>query len=229
MSAAAYVKNYASPDLAESARAHHDWLLRLDAPVRVPQLREVTGTRMTLEHLEGRHPRPDDLPVVAAALGALHTVANIRYLHAGRLDRPFEATPRLTIGDFTSPRASVLPQDFEIDGLPCALYKDSNIRNFIVGDDHVGIIDFDDLTLAPFGYDLAKLVVSTAMTHGHVSRALIENALDCYNSETTRIPNAYCDLGRLQLYADIHHRRTSRYLGRHGYTHQWPEVRPWPR
>ncbi|MEV0334528.1 phosphotransferase [Nocardia sp. NPDC050717] len=229
MSAAAYVKNYPTPQLAEIARAHHEWLLRLEAPVRVPQLREVTGTRMALERLEGHHPRPDDLPVVAAALGALHTVANIRYLHAGRLDRPFEATPTLTIGDFTSPRVSVLPQDFEINGLPCALYKDSNIRNFILTDDHVGIIDFDDLTLAPFGYDLAKLVVSTAMTHGHLSHALIENALDRYNSETTRIPNAHCDLGRLQLYADIHHHLTSRYLGRHGYAHQWPAVHPWPR
>ncbi|MEV0688368.1 phosphotransferase [Nocardia sp. NPDC050378] len=227
MSTTAYVKNYASPLPAETAHAHQDWLLHLDAPVRVPQVRDLTGTRMTLEHLEGRHPRPGDLPMVAAALGGLHTVANLRYLHAGRLDQPFEATPMLTIADFTSSRASVLPQDLEIDGLPCALYKDSNIRNFILTDDHVGIIDFDDLTLAPFGYDLAKLVV-TAMTHGHLPRTLIENALDRYNSETTRIPNAHCDLGRLQLYADIHHHLTSRYLGRHGYAHQWPAVRPWP-
>ncbi len=226
MSATVYVKYYASPRLAETARAHHDWLLRLDAPVRVPQLCEVAGTRMILEYLEGHHPRPEDLPVVAAALGGLHTVANVQCLHAGRLDRPFE-TPTLTIGDFTSPRAAVLPQDFEIDGLPCALYKDSNIRNFILTNDHVAIIDFDDLTLAPFGYDLAKLVVSTAMTHGHMSRDLIENALDRYNSETTCIPNAYCDLRRLQLYAEIHHLLTGRYLGRHGYAHRWSEVRPW--
>ncbi|MFF7944148.1 hypothetical protein ACFZC5_30965 [Nocardia gamkensis] len=69
---------------------------------------------MTLEHLEGHQPCPDDLPVVAAALGGLHTVANVRYLHAGRLDRPFEATPTLTIVDFTSIRATTLPQDFEL-------------------------------------------------------------------------------------------------------------------
>ncbi|MFI5501084.1 phosphotransferase [Nocardia asteroides] len=228
MSATTYFKNYASPQLAETARAHQDWLLHLDAPVHVPQVRDLTGTRMTLEHLKGHHPRPDDLPVVAVALGGLHAVANHRYLHAGQLDRPFEATPTLTIGGFTSSRAAVLPHDFESEGLPCALYKDSNVRNFILTDDHIGIIDFDDLTLAPFGYDLAKLVVSTAMTHGPIPRALIENALDRYNDETTRIPNAYCDLGSFQLYTEIHHHLTSRYLGRHGYAHQWPEVRPWP-
>ncbi|MFD4351538.1 phosphotransferase [Nocardia sp. NPDC058518] len=227
MSATTYVKHYASLHLAKTARAHHDWLLRLDAPVRVPQLYEVTGTRMILEHLEGHHPRPDDLPRVAAALGGLHAVANVRYLHTGRLDRPFEATPTLTIADFASPRVAALPQCFEFKGRPCALYKDSNIRNFILTNTHVGIIDFDDLTLAPFGYDLAKLVVSTAMTHGHMTRDLIENALDRYNSETRNIANAYCDMRQLQVYTEIHHRLTSRYLGRHGYVHRWPEFRPW--
>lgn len=227
MSTATFVKRYASLPIAEAARAHHDWLCRLDAPVRIPQLYEVTGTRMTLEHLEGHQPCPDDLPVVAAALGGLHTVAHVRYLQAGRLDRPFDATPTLTIVDFTSIRATALPQDFEFGELPCALYKDSNIRNFILTNDHVAIIDFDDLTLAPFGYDLAKLVVSTAMTHGRLGRALVENALDRYNSETNCIDNAHCDMRQLQLYAEIHHRLTSRYLGRHGYTHRWPEVRPW--
>ena len=39
------------------------------------------------------------------------------------------------------------------------------------------IVDFDDLTLAPFGYDLAKLVVSTAMTHGPLPAEAITAAL----------------------------------------------------
>ncbi|APE36257.1 hypothetical protein BOX37_22630 [Nocardia mangyaensis] len=56
---------------------------------------------------------------------------------------------------------------------------------------------------------------------------LIENALDLYNNETLFVENAYCDLRQLQLYAEIHHRLTSRYLGRHGYAHRWPEVRSW--
>jgi hypothetical protein len=32
---------------------------------------------------------------------------------------------------------------------------------------------------------------------------------------------------QLQLYAAIHHSLTKRYLGRHGYTHRWPDVSPW--
>ncbi|WP_420094795.1 phosphotransferase [Nocardia asteroides] len=47
---------------------------------------------------------------------------------------------------------------------PVALYKDSDIRNFILADDQVAILDFDDLTLAPFGYDLAELIVNGRMS-----------------------------------------------------------------
>jgi hypothetical protein len=226
MSATTYVKHYASPRGAESARAHHDWLRQLGAPARIPKLYEVTGTRMVLEHLEGHQPEPADLPVVAAALGDLHTAAYTRHLHTWRLDRPYEATTTLRLVDFVSPRATVLPPDFAEAELPCALYKDSNIRNFILLDDEVAIIDFDDLTLAPFGYDLAKLVVSAAMTHGPLSGALIEDTLNRYNTQTTGIANAHCDIRRLQLYTEIHHRLTSGYLGRHGYTYDWSTVRP---
>ncbi|MFC8384388.1 phosphotransferase [Nocardia sp. NPDC057272] len=226
MSATTFVKHYASPSRAESARAHHDWLRRLNAPVRIPQLHEVACTRMVLEHLEGRQPVPADLPVVAAALGDLHTAAYTRHLHAGQLDQPFEATTALRLVDFVSPRSTVLPEDFAFAELPCALYKDSNIRNFILIDNQVAIIDFDDLTLAPFGYDLAKLVVSAAMTHGPLTLDLIENTLNRYNTQTIGTANAHCDIRRLQLYTEIHHRLTSRYLGRHGYTYDWPTVRP---
>ncbi|MGW0324476.1 phosphotransferase [Nocardia sp. NPDC003183] len=227
MSATTFVKHYSSPSRAESARAHHDWLRRLNAPVRIPQLHEVTGTRLVLEHLEGRQPEPADLPVVAAALGDLHTAAYTRHLHAGRLDQPYEATTALRLVDFVSPRTTVLPPGFAITALPCALYKDSNIRNFILLDNQVAIIDFDDLTLAPFGYDLAKLVVSAAMTHGPLTCTLVEDTLNRYNTQTTGIANAHCDMRRLQLYTEIHHQLTSRYLGHHGYLYEWSRVRPW--
>lgn len=227
MSATTFVKRYASPSLAESACAHHDWLRGLDAAVRIPQLYEFTGARVVLEHVTGRQPSLEDLPVVAAALGRLHTAAYIRHLHAGRLDQRYEATPTLTIVDFISPRTTSLPQDFTVADQPCALYKDSNIRNFILTDGQVAIIDFDDLTLAPFGYDLAKLIVSAAMTHGPLNCALVEDTLDRYNMETSGIANAHCDMRRLQFYTEIHHRLTDRYLGRHGYAYEWPTVRPW--
>jgi hypothetical protein len=38
-------------------------------------------------------------------------------------------------------------------------------------------IDFDDLTLVPFCYDLAKLIVTLAMTHGPIPCATITEAL----------------------------------------------------
>ncbi|WP_051407431.1 phosphotransferase [Nocardia sp. CNY236] len=229
MTTTTFIKNYASACLAETARAHHDWLRRLDAAVCIPHLYGLTGTRMVLERIDGEQPGPTDLPIVAASLGHLHTTAHTRHLHAGRLDQPFQATPTLTLIDFVSPRIAALPQTLAISELPVALYKDSNIRNFILTDHKVAIIDFDELTLAPFGYDLAKLVVSAAMTHGPLSNELIEHTLNSYNSETASITDAYCDMRRFQTYTDIHHRLTVSYLDRHGYTHAWPDVRPWGR
>ncbi len=51
-------------------------------------------------------------------------------------------------------------------GGPAAFYKDANPRNFLITPAGPVTVDFDDLTLAPFGYDLAKLVVTLAMTYG---------------------------------------------------------------
>jgi Ser/Thr protein kinase RdoA (MazF antagonist) len=113
-------------------------------------------------------------------------------------------------------------------GLRVALYKDANIRNFLLTDDGVAVIDFDDLTLAPFGYDLAKLIVSTAMTHGRLDPHEVELALETYNTHTAQVdPQTTCSMRRLRFYAEFHHQLTERYLGRNGYHHSWPEVRPW--
>ncbi|WP_218022372.1 hypothetical protein, partial [Nocardia amamiensis] len=89
------------------------------------------------------------------------------------------------------------------------------------------IIDFDDLTLAPFGYDLAKLIVSTAMTHGRIASSVVEEALAIYNHHTA--PNrASCSLAQLRHYSEIHHQLTKPYLHRNGYRHSWDDMRPWP-
>ncbi len=88
-------------------------------------------------------------------------------------------------------------------------------------------IDFDDLTLAPFGYDLAKLIVTLAMTYGPLPAARIAAALGAYNAATRHcrrlIPVTWEEL---MDWAEIHHILTSRYLGRAGYPHGWHEVRP---
>ncbi|MGH3867969.1 MAG: hypothetical protein ACRDQ4_17960 [Pseudonocardiaceae bacterium] len=47
-----------------------------------------------------------------------------------------------------------------VAGLPPEIYKDANIRNFLLTDHSVVIIDFDELTLPPFGYNLARLILT---------------------------------------------------------------------
>jgi Ser/Thr protein kinase RdoA (MazF antagonist) len=224
---AVYTKTYRSTRQAETARAHHDWLSRLEADIRLPQLRSSSGRRLILEYLDGSQPEPADLPSIAAALGRLHTTAHTRHLHTAQLDTPFRATPQLLIVNFVTPRTTHVTEIPNLQSLPAALYKDCNIRNVILTDDGVAIIDFDDLGLAPFGYDLAKLVVSAAMTHGRLPTALIEQAIDAYNTETGIITDAECSTITFQRYANIHHRLTARYIGSHGYVHAWPDVSPW--
>lgn len=231
MTAAGYVKHYADPHRAAAAVAHHAWLASLDSGVRLPRLLDARAGRLTFEHLGHHHPQPHDLPVLADSLGALHAAAHRDQLSDARLDQPFTTTTPggvLTIRDFFTPRSrvrSLLPP--QLASAPVALYKDANIRNFLLTDGGVAVLDFDDLTLAPFGYDLAKLVVSTAMTFGALPPELIDQALTAYNDRLDACPLARCTRADLQSYAEIHHQLTRAYLHRNGYHHPWPQVRPW--
>jgi hypothetical protein len=218
-----FVKQYPDARRAAAAVAHLGWLSALHSGVRLPALRYHRGTQVGLEHLDGRTPGPNDLPVLARALGQLHATAHGRDLHRARLDEPYRSRG-LPIADFITPRRDALHrQPVPHHGLPAALYKDANIRNFLITSDGVAIVDFDDLTLAPFGYDLAKLIVTTAMTHGEPGP--VDAALTAYNARVG--PNA-CPPHRLHIYAELHHVLTAGYLGRNGYRHPWPQARPRP-
>lgn len=232
MTGAVYVKQYASPQRAAAAVAHYAWLASLDSGVRLPRMLDARAGRLTFEHLGHRHPQPHDLPVLADALGALHAAAQRAHLSKASLDQPFTITALggdvLTIGDFFTPRGHVrdwLPAP--LAGAPVAIYKDANIRNFLLTDTGVAVIDFDDLTLAPFGYDLAKLVVSAAMTFGALPPELVDHALDAYNTRLKPGTDG-CTRADLRSYAEVHHQLTQAYLQRNGYQHPWPQVRPWP-
>jgi Ser/Thr protein kinase RdoA (MazF antagonist) len=112
---------------------------------------------------------------------------------------------------------------------PAAFYKDANLRNFLITPaGSLVTIDFDELTLAPFGYDLAKLVVSVAMTFGPFPAALVADALTAYNTATAAhgraLPGVAWD--ELMNWAEIHHILTSRYAADGRYAYQWNEVRP---
>jgi aminoglycoside phosphotransferase (APT) family kinase protein len=114
---------------------------------------------------------------------------------------------------------------------PAAFYKDANLRNFLITPEGTLVtIDFDDLTLAPFGYDLAKLIVTLAMTHGPIPAASIAAALTSYNKAASRhsrsLPGVTWE--ELSGWAEIHHILTSRYADDGRYPCRWDQARPGP-
>src|SRR6202044_86507 len=134
----------------------------------------------------GRHARPEDLPLLAACLGGMHGDAHARELHQARLPQRYRTRAGHTLPGFPDGRVDAVARELrsgrvpdsrltvhqaqelimDVDG-PAAFYKDAHPRNFLIPPGRPRVpIDFDDLTLAPFGYDLAKLVVTLAMTHG---------------------------------------------------------------
>lgn len=223
---AVFVKNYPDPVRAAAAIAHHQWLTSLRA-ARVPALLDTGPHHLVFEHLGTRYPGPRDLVVLADLLGRVHAAAAQGDLAHARLDRPV-VLESVTITDFYTPRTELLTTTaLAIGRQPVAFYKDCNIRNFVLTDDGPALLDFDDLTLAPFGYDLAKLIVSAAMTHGALPIADIQAALTAYNTATTTV-RAECGIRSLRTYCRLHHRLTQRYLHRNGYLHSWADVSPWP-
>jgi Ser/Thr protein kinase RdoA (MazF antagonist) len=229
MTGTLFTKRYEDPRRAAAATAHRDWLATQECDVRVPALQSSEPYQLEFEHLGHRQPGPGDLEVLSQALGRMHAAAYTRQLHAAQLDEPFHAPHDLVICDFVTPRRDALDRmPLPVAALPSAFYKDANIRNFLLTDEGVAIVDFDDLTLAPFGYDLAKLVVSTAMTHGDLDPYEIRQALVTYNTHTAqRDVDTACSPEQLRVYAEFHHQLTARYLHRNGYHHAWPDVRPW--
>lgn len=220
-----FVKRYRAPGAAAAAALHLTWLTSLGTGIRLPALRMLAGTRLVTELLTGHHPRPEDFPVVAAAIGALHRDAYDRHLHHARLDRPYRVGG-LLIADFVTSRRNILARDpTPYAGIPAAIYKDTNVRNVLLTEHGVALVDFDDLTLAPFGYDLAKLIVSAAMTYGQPAPGSVTDALATYN---TQVGTCVCTVDRLRRYAELHGSLTAPYLHRNGYRHPWPTVRPWP-
>jgi hypothetical protein len=230
-----FVKRYHHPGLAIAARENYHWLSSLDSGVVLPELVSAQPSCLIFSRLGGREPTVEDLPGLAAVIGRMHRAA-APALEGARLDRPHAATwPALP--SFTQPRRAALRQaggrsaERPVEdvlayaaGLPPAFYKDSNLRNFLVTGRGIAVVDFDDLTLAPHGYDLAKLIVSMAMTFGRLSPERVGAALDGYNSAVGHIACAPADL---VLWAELNWLLTADYMGRNGYTHPWPQVRPW--
>jgi aminoglycoside phosphotransferase (APT) family kinase protein len=250
MTGRTFTKVYATEAKRETAQRNHEWLSRHAGPMALPPITGSRSRKLTLAWVDGRYAEPRDLERVARHLGSCHAAAWGNSLHKARLTTAFVSDGQVLAG-FVGPRAAALCRRFReghvtsaraLDaalalvhraaGCPVAFYKDTNPRNILITPSGPPVtIDTDDLTLAPFGYDLAKLVVTLSMTHGPLPVDLVERALTAYNSAAAA---HHQQLGRTTLtrfmeYAELHGILTAPYLGRGGYRWPWTRVRPTPR
>ncbi|MGW4896616.1 phosphotransferase [Kitasatospora sp. NPDC004240] len=240
-----FTKAYATPEACQQSLAHYRWLARADPEVRIPRIIRIRSSAIDFEHLDGHHGGPDDLTVLADLLGRQHTTAHVRELHAARMNVP-HTRGGITIAGFADGRrerlhhllaSGAVPDPVltceaaqrwveHAATLPAALYKDANPRNFLIMDATVAVIDFDSMTLAPFGYDLAKLVVSTAMTSGPLPDDAIRRAVVAYNHHPLRSGLPGCAWREFAAWCEFHHVLTAPYLGTNDYRFSWHTVRP---
>lgn len=233
-----FTKTYSDAAAARRAAAHRRWLSVLGAPV--PDLIETTGHHLRLCKIHSEHAGLDDLEAVAALLGELHWRAHRTEFREARLNHDHRAT-ECVLPNFTATRRQRVRDLLATDNplgtlltakraddlfdhasrLPAAFYKDTNIRNVLVTTEGPVLIDFDDLTLAPFGYDLAKLLLSAAMTYGTPALERFDQSLEAYKAA-----GGLCSRNDLMVWIEINFVLTATYVGNHGYRHAWPDIRP---
>ncbi|WP_433235581.1 phosphotransferase [Streptosporangium sp. CA-135522] len=245
MSPVTFTKPYATREGLEQAVTHHAWLTEHAHPLRLPPIMGVRAGHIDFALIKGRHAELVDVPTVAAALGQAHAAAWASDLHRARLTAAHPLPGGRELADFVSPRVAALRRRHEAGlatrdelaalqpllepapAAPVAFYKDTNPRNVLItASGEPVMVDFDDLTLAPFGYDLAKLLVTLAMTHGLIPPEALTTALAGYNQPLADAGLMPVSLTQFLGHADLHHLLTLPYLGRGGYRHPWPTVRP---
>ncbi|WP_058042255.1 phosphotransferase [Streptomyces roseifaciens] len=239
MTSARFTKNYASARQAAAASRHYHWLAAHARPLLQPALMATAPTSLTFAWIDGRHAEPHDLPRLAGMLGDAHGAAWTSDLHRASLAVPCTSRDGAFFPDYVACREVALrkrleqghlPDSSVLDMLlalleetaegPVAFYKDSNPRNFLITTEGtIFTVDTDDLTLAPFGYDLAKLITTLIMTHGPIEPPGVEQALDLYNEAASRHNTrlAAIDLQRLHAFLALHVHLTAPYAGRNGY------------
>jgi hypothetical protein len=243
-----YVKRYASAADRNRAEANYRWLTRLLGPAYLPELHFSGERELRFEHVEGRHALPADLSMLAAHLGEVHGGVCNSELRTAELPRPYRAVNGEVLPAFPARRLAAVERELSAGnvpgarltvaqarrligdaGGPAAFYKDANPRNFLITPAGTPVtIDFDDLTLAPFGYDLAKLIVTLTMTHGPVPASAIAEALNAYNSAASRQHASLAPVtwDELMDWAEIHHILTARYAAGGRYPYHWNKTRP---
>ncbi|MGI5274167.1 aminoglycoside phosphotransferase family protein [Nonomuraea sp. CA-218870] len=239
-----FSKTYATRADLDQTLANHAWLDEHAGPLRLASIVRVDVDRIDFAFVEGRHAVFADTLDVAAVLGRAHAAAWHSDLHRALLTTTHPLDGAHHMADFVSPRIAALRRRTEagligeqqvtaaVQALlaaspaPVAFYKDTNPRNVLITADGPVMVDFDDLTLAPFGYDLAKLLVTLAMTHGPLPIEAFTTALACYNQPLIDAGLLPVSVDQLLGHADLHHLLTLPYFGQGGYRHPWPSVRP---
>ncbi len=235
-------KTFSEATRARAAVEHHRWLAGLSTGVDLPAVVQNFGTVVEFEFVTGTTATPRDAAVVAGAIGRVHRAAWRAGLRQADVNQPFPLPSGHTIAGFAPPRRprlraavdsargplSVDLIDRWLDAdLPAALYKDANPRNVLISPTRGPVmVDFDTLTLAPVGYDLAKFIVTLAMTFGELPSDLVLHSLETYRT-ALGIDAAACPLAHIQVWAELHHLLTAPWIGRH-YVHSWDATRPWP-
>lgn len=234
-----WTKTYPTAQAAAKAVTHYEWI-RDVGHLPLPNLLRRDDRRLVFTHLRGRHVTPSDLPDVARLLARFHIAAH-QHLGGIRAGEPHHAHGALTIRAFDHHRKQRLldlltgptPLDSRLTPsqieawmdhaahLPATVYKDANVRNFLLTNTGTVAVDFDALTLAPPGYDAAKLIVSAAMTYGPLSLTLVEETRASYNTvlHTANLTN--CTAEEFTAWIEIHHILTSPYQELNGYRHSW--------
>ncbi|WP_413101971.1 phosphotransferase [Streptomyces sp. Inha503] len=244
MSPAPFTKHYVKPERAAGAVRHYRWLTAHAKPLWQPALHTAGPQSLTFERIEGRSVRPEDLPRVAELLGHAHGAAWASDLHSASLDTPHHFQDGTAFDDYLGPRKVALRRRHEQGYLPnktalhamlglleattegpCAFYKDSNPRNFIItSTQDIVAVDTDDLSLAPMGYDLAKLIATLHLTYGPLTDQDVNAALLAYNaaagSHNARLGTT--DRERLGDFLSLHAVLNAPYVGRNGYRYSWP-------
>ncbi|MFD4393606.1 phosphotransferase [Kitasatospora sp. NPDC058478] len=197
-------------------------------------LADLLGHQHTTAHTHDLH---------AAHLNTPHTSADHT---SGDVATADVATAEVTIADFADSRRERLHRLLAtgtvpaplltpgaIDGwleqaatMPAAFYKDANPRNFLITDTTVAVIDFDSLTLAPFGYDLAKIIVTIAMTAGPLPEDTIRRTVAAYNRHPEQRGLPGCSWREFAAWCEFHHILTTPHHGTNGYRYSWHAIRP---
>ncbi|MDF9814037.1 phosphotransferase [Streptomyces sp. SPB162] len=244
MTVPSFTKHYATPERAAKAVRHYRWINEHAKPLQQPALYTVGPDSLTFERIEGRPVRPEDLPRLAELLGHAHGAAWASDLQSASPGIPHHFQDGTTFDEYLGPRQIALRRRHEQGYLPnkaalhamlglleetargpWAFYKDSNPRNFIItstGD--IVTVDTDDLSLAPLGYDLAKLIATLHLTYGPLTDQAVNAALLAYNAAALRHDARLGTTDRNQLDSSLalHTVLTAPYVGRNGYRYSLP-------